>query len=752
LAYAFTVVSNISYVHRTLNDGSTEFFVLNRQSGEPLQGVTANVYTQRYSSLRSEYEQVKSGTYTTDTKGYFKVLFFKNEDRRDFSVTFTKGADFNSTESIDKRYYYGETIYQYKQDTRDWDIQTFFFLDRAIYRPGQTVYFKGLVINTDGKNPAIRTKYPTSITLYDVNQQEVAEVNVTTNEYGTFNGVFTAPSSGLTGNMRLVNNDGSGEISFSVEEYKRPKFEVGFNPITASFKLNEQIKAEGFAKAYSGANIDGATVTYRVVRVANFPFWWWYRWGHYPASPQMEIINGTTTTDENGKFTVDFQAIPDLSVDRASDPTFNYTIYADVTDINGETHSSSTTIAVAYKSLLVGISMTDIDKNKPGKTPFDITTTNLAGQFQAAKGQIKIYALKSPEKAFRQRLWQQPDRKLYSREEYYSLFPHDLFEDEANKFKWARQKEVLSVSFDSEKSKVLDVPQSLKWNEGEYVAEITSKDKDGNEVKEVSYFSVFNTASKTLAVPAVHDYRAIKMSAEPGEKASFTTGTSEPVIHVLYEVELEGTLISKEWITFKKEQRLFEIPIKEDYRGDIAVHYTFIKDSRLYAQSYTVNVPYTNKDLDISFASFRDKLQPGATEEWKIIVKGKKADKLVAEMVASLYDASLDEFRMNQWYASFYGSNANRLNWTSVNGFDKLDLTLFTSSWNTGHSRGAQTPYFDNLNWFGYSFYMFSRDSRRYSAGGAVFRSEMSAPLQLNQRKMALQKKEKVMIRQMVLH
>jgi len=728
LAYAFTVVSNISYVHRTLNDGSTEFFVLNRQSGEPLQGVTANVYTQRYSSLRSEYEQVKSGTYTTDTKGYFKVLFFKNEDRRDFSVTFTKGADFNSTESIDKRYYYGETIYQYKQDTRDWDIQTFFFLDRAIYRPGQTVYFKGLVINTDGKNPAIRTKYPTSITLYDVNQQEVAEVNVTTNEYGTFNGVFTAPSSGLTGNMRLVNNDGSGEISFSVEEYKRPKFEVGFNPITASFKLNEQIKAEGFAKAYSGANIDGATVTYRVVRVANFPFWWWYRWGHYPASPQMEIINGTTTTDENGKFTVDFQAIPDLSVDRASDPTFNYTIYADVTDINGETHSSSTTIAVAYKSLLVGISMTDIDKNKPGKTPFDITTTNLAGQFQAAKGQIKIYALKSPEKAFRQRLWQQPDRKLYSREEYYSLFPHDLFEDEANKFKWARQKEVLSVSFDSEKSKVLDVPQSLKWNEGEYVAEITSKDKDGNEVKEVSYFSVFNTASKTLAVPAVHDYRAIKMSAEPGEKASFTTGTSEPVIHVLYEVELEGTLISKEWITFKKEQRLFEIPIKEDYRGDIAVHYTFIKDSRLYAQSYTVNVPYTNKDLDISFASFRDKLQPGATEEWKIIVKGKKADKLVAEMVASLYDASLDEFRMNQWYASFYGSNANRLNWTSVNGFDKLDLTLFTSSWNTGHSRGAQTPYFDNLNWFGYSFYMFSRDSRRYSAGGAVFRSEMSAP------------------------
>lgn len=729
LAYAFTMVSNISYVHRTLKDGSTEFFVLNRQSGEPMAGVTANVYTQRYSSSKGEYESIKAGTFTSDAKGYFKVPFFKNEDRRSFSVTFTKGQDFNSTESIDRRYYYSsESIYQYQRNDRDSYAQTFFFLDRAIYRPGQTIYFKGLVINTDGKNPEIKAKHSTSVTLYDVNHQEVGNVKVTTNEYGTFNGVFTAPSSGLTGNMRLVNDDGSGEVSFSVEEYKRPKFEVGFNPVTASFKLNEQIKAEGFAKAYSGANIDGASVNYRVVRVANFPYWWWYRWGHYPSSPQMEIANGTTITDENGKFIVDFNAIPDLSVDRASDPTFNYTVYADVTDINGETHSSSTTIAVAYKSLLVGIATADVDKNKTSKTEFNISTTNLAGQFQAAKGQVKIYSLKSPEKAFRPRLWEQPDRKLYSREEYYSSFPHDLFEDENNKFKWPRQKEVLAVNFDTEKSKVLEVSDLARWSEGEYVAEIISKDKDGNEVKEVSYFTVFNTASKTLAVPAVYDYKALKMTVEPGEKAAFVTGTSEPAIHVLYEIELDGTLLSKEWITLKKEQRLFEIPIREEYRGNLTVHYTFIKDSRLYAQNYMVSVPYSNKELDISFASFRDKLQPGANEEWKIIVKGKKADKVAAEMVATLYDASLDEFRMNQWYASFYNYNSSELGWASVNGFDKLDLNSFTSGWNSGHSRGAETPYFDHLNWFGYSFYYGTELRRSLSGRVAGMALEMAAP------------------------
>lgn len=727
LAYGFTVVSNIGYIHRLAADGTTEFFVLHRQSGDPIPGVTATLYTQRYNSSKGDYEHVKGGTYTSDAKGYFKVPYFKKEDSRSFSVTFRKGDDFNSTESIDKRYYYGASIYQYERDKRESYTQTYFFLDRGIYRPGQTIYFKGLVINTDGKNPKIRTRYPVSLTLYDVNHQEVASVSLTTNEYGTFNGAFTAPSSGLTGNMMIVNTDGSGEANFSVEEYKRPKFEVGFSPLTASFRLNDQIKAEGFARAYSGANIDGAAVKYRVVRTANFPFWWWYRWGWYPTSPQMEIINGTATTDENGKFIVDFKAIPDLSVDRASDPTFNYTVYADVTDINGETHSSSTTISVAYKSLVVGISMADVDKAKPVQTKFDIITNNLAGQFQAAKGQIKIYALKSPDKAFRERMWAQADRSIYSAEEYYKLFPHDLFADEDNKFKWPRQKEVLSVNFDSEKSKVLEINDFQKWTEGEYVAEIISKDKDGNEVKEVSYFTVFNTDAKTLAVPAVHAYKPIKMSAEPGEKASFVAGTSEAGVHVLYEIELDGTLISKEWLTLNREQHLFEIPIKEEYRGNLAVHYTFIKNNRLYAENYMVGVPYSNKDLEISFASFRDKLQPGANEEWKIIVKGKKADKVAAEMVATLYDASLDEFRANQWYASFYNYNSSELGWASTNGFNHETMNLFTSGWNPGHSRSADYPSFDYLNWFGYSFYYSSRDYYRRSRSAPGIAMEMAA-------------------------
>lgn len=722
LAYTFTVISNISYLNRdTPNDGGTEFYTVDRRTGEPLAGVTAEVYYYKYHSTSQSYEPERAGTFVSDATGYFKIPYLKKEDSRSFYVNFKKGIDFNSTQTIDNQYYYyNGSISQYKSYGRETHLQTFFFLDRAIYRPGQTIYFKGLVVQTDGQNPKIQTKYRTRLSLRDVNDQEQGTVDVTTNEYGTFSGTFVAPSTGLTGNMVIQSSDDSGEVSFSVEEYKRPKFEVAFETVKGSFKLGETINVNGYARAYSGANIDGATVSYRVVRAASFPFWWWCRWGYYPRSPEMEILHGTSKTDVNGKFAVDFTAVPDLTVSESSDPTFSYTVYADVTDINGETHSSSTYVLVGYKSLVVGVAVENINTDSvKSEKEFAIRTTNLAGEFTPAKGSIKVYQLKTPSKAFRKRLWQQPDRSLYSREEYYKLFPHDLFEDEENKYKWERSNPVFAIDFDTDKKRTFSVENIRRWNSGEYVLEIIAKDKDGKDVKEVTYFSIYTPTAKSVPVPSVDYFQPLVLQGEPGEKALFVLGTSEKNVRALYEVEYDGKILAKEWLTLKNEQRIFAIPLKEEHRGNLAVHVTFILDNRLYVRSFSINVPYSNKVLDISFASFRDKLQPGASEQWKIVVKGRKADKVAAEMVATLYDQSLDEFRSNYWYGGFYNSVYAQLGWESVNGFSKADLHTLVYNWNPGHSRSASYPYFDSFNWFGYSFYHFSRESRRYRAGMA---------------------------------
>lgn len=702
LGYAFTTISNLSFTNRNHSDGGTEFYVLNRETGEPVANVKTQIIYRNYNYKTGEYDTKKGASFVSNAEGYVKVPYQNaNENRQNFSVNFSLANDFLSTEKIEAGY---GSFYQYPYNGVGSTTQTFFFLDRAIFRPGQTIYFKGLSIQTSGKKSEILPKRSVMVILRDANYQEVATQTFTTNEYGTFNGTFTAPSSGLLGQMTLECTDGSGSSSFSVEEYKRPKFEVKFEPVKGTFRLGEVIKVEGKGVAYSGANIDGAKVQYRVVRTARYPYWWWCRWGYYPSSPEMEITNGVTQTDAEGKFKIDFTAIPDLSVDKSSDPTFNYTIYTDVTDINGETHSNETSVSVGYKALMVGVYAQDIDISKSETPKWSISTSNLSGEFLPAKGQITIHRLQNPERAFRKRMWSQPDKFLFTKEEFYSLFPVDVYADENNDLKWPKGKQVLTLNFDSEKEKTFLLDKVQNWERGKYLLEISSQDQYGQEVREVSYFNVFDSKAKTLDLPMVQLFKGIKTNAQPGEKSQVLIGSSAHA-NILYEVEQDGKIIYKEWLKRNNEQGTIELAIKEEYRGNVTQHFVFVRDSRLYTQSQTISVPYSNKDLNISFETFRNKLQPGEKDEWRIKIKGKQADKVAAEMVATLYDASLDEFRANYFSASFWGYDYARLAWASQGGFGSSSSNQFVKNWNADNYRSYSSPYFDGFNWFGYNFY-----------------------------------------------
>jgi uncharacterized protein YfaS (alpha-2-macroglobulin family) len=732
IAYTFVTVSEIAYIHRNRDDGSTDFFVLNRNTGEPVKDVKAQIYLTKYNSKTGEYEQIPAETLISDANGYLRVPY-QNKKGNDyyasyFSVNFSYLKDKLSMKDIDDENYYNGSVYQHTTTNPETHRQTFLFLDRAIYRPGQTLYFKGLVVDTDGKNPKIVSNSSAKVVFYDVNHQIVAEKDVKTNEYGTFSGTFTTPSSGLTGQMYLQLEDGSGSQYFSVEEYKRPKFEVKLNPLKGAFQLNETVKSTGQATAYSGANIDGALVKYRVVRRAVFPYWWYYWRGYYPSSPEMEITHGETKTDAEGKFTIDFKAIPDESVDRTSEPTFTFTVYADVTDINGETHSAETYLSIGYKTLKININQGDMDMAslehfsvEDGKK-IAFSTTNLMGEPEQAAVTIKIRKLKSPDKTFRNRLWERPDRFAMTKEEFYKNFPYDLYDDESNAAKWETEAEVFSRNFEAGKEQnFIFYPNAPMGGKGKgpgvYCMELTAKDKTGQDVKEIVYFNVFDSRTKLLAIPQTDAYQVLVGGGEPGEKASLQLGSSEKV-KILYETEQEGKILLQQWISLNNEKKTIEIPLLESYRGGIAAHYAFVKHNRFYGNTATINVPYTNKQLDIKFETFRDKLQPGQNEEWRLKISDQKADKLMAEMVATLYDASLDVFRANSWYAGFYNYSYGRLGWHAEMA-QLANYRLFTYHWNDNSTKGHNYPYYRELNWFGISFYYYN-----YFAV-----SEMAAPV-----------------------
>jgi uncharacterized protein YfaS (alpha-2-macroglobulin family) len=708
LAFSFTTISNLSYIHRNLDDGSTELYVLNRTSGEPVAGASVTVSVRPYNPRIRDYK-VEKLHLVSDINGYCTIPYENDKDfysRGSMGFEITMGRDKINTADIDGYYDEGQ-ISQYPHQKPAPSVKTVFFLDRSIYRPGQTLFFKGLVYQADKKDPRIITGKKYTVTFYDVNYQIVAKQEVVTNNYGTFNGSFVTPSSGLFGQMHLqINDSRSSTAYFSVEEYKRPKFEVKFDPVKGSFRLGENITITGQALAYSGAVVDGANVSYRVRREARFPWWWWCWYGYYPSSPAMEISNGITTTRADGRFAIDFNAVPDESVDKKSDPVFDYSLTVDVTDINGETHSSTTSVSVGYKALELGVTISDLDKadRNAHTRKFTIATTNLEGEFEPAEGAIRIWKLRSPDRTFRDRMWQRPDKTVMTRDEFYRNFPHDLYGEENNFYKWEKEYEAFSMKFESASVKDFTLPGLDKWKTGKYLLEISAKDHFGQDVKEVVYFDVVDSEEKRISYPAVSRFTVMNTFCEPGEKAVIIAGSSEK-ISALYEVEQDGRIIDKQRININNEKQRLEIPIREEYRGNIAVHYTMVKNSRFYHEMTVIQVPYTNKQLDIQFETFREKLQPGQAEQWKIKISDNKADPVMAEMVATLYDESLDVFRPHRWYASFYNYVNARLYWDSRNGFEQAVFRNVDKGWNAFDYREYEGPSYDALNWFGLNMY-----------------------------------------------
>ncbi|HEX4372739.1 MAG TPA: MG2 domain-containing protein, partial [Puia sp.] len=351
MAVEYFYVSDIAYINNGL-----DYFVLNRESGQPVARANVQFWYPYYDQQQKRYIERKGENIITDKNGFFKVNPPKTNNNNSFRIELTSINDhLFLDDEIQSNYYRGDEEddaadkTSYEKD----NLKTFFFTGRSIYRPGQTVYFKGIVITKDvnSHQSKILTQFKTKIILYDANQQKVDSLSLTTNDFGTYNGKFKLPENLLNGEFKITDDSTGNEQMFSVEEYKRPKFYVEYEKLKGTYHINDSIKITGSAKAYAGNNIDGADVKYRVVRQARYPYPWLYsRWGN-PQTRSQEILHGEIKTNSDGKFFITFIAIPDKTIKKELEPVFEYSVTADITDINGETRSGETQVPVGYKAL-----------------------------------------------------------------------------------------------------------------------------------------------------------------------------------------------------------------------------------------------------------------------------------------------------------------------------------------------------------------------------------------------------------------
>lgn len=686
LAVQFIHVSQLSYLHH-----GNDYIVMHRESGAPLKGVKLRVWESRSDAAGPQLKVTQTGT--TDDKGRVTIKSAANgygHIRMEWSLG--KDTLFPS----DARYVYTNAP---EIDPYAGAQRSFLFTDRAIYRPGQTVYFKGIVVKKDKetRESTVVADYTTNIYLYDANGEQVDSTQVTTNEYGSYNGRFRLPENRLNGEFSLEDEVKGGQVSFSVEEYKRPKFYVEFDTVKGSYSVGDTVTVQGKALAYAGNNIDGAQVKYRVVREARFPYYWMFTYRPAPAIAGREITHGELQTAADGSFTIRFAALPDKQVKPEQKPIFTYRIYADVTDLNGETRSGQQQVAAGYQLLEIKLDVPD-QLTPENFDNIKITTTNLNGTFEPVEVTARMTRLKHPDRLIRSRYWEAPDQFVMSEKEYLSYFPLDVYKHEDKPELWERGDRTLERTWVTEKDSSVRL-FTKTFTGGWYELEVSAKDRRGATVVQKKVFTFMDQYGK---LPYPDYFRLVKedVSYEPGQEAKHILSSTAKDLHVLRTIERTGQDSQVDFISLSAKQQPFAIPVTANDRGGMRVQYTFVKDNRLFNQTEEIRVPWSSKALDVTIGTHRDKLLPGAAEKWQLQIKGSKKDQVAAELLGTMYDASLDAFRKHDWplpdlYPHFYGVRT----WEDANNF------ILKQSYNTyppAARRTLRKRLFDQLNWFGW--------------------------------------------------
>ena len=704
-------VSNLVLVENTDNNIKT-YQVVDRNTGKPIKNAQLLLKNKEHRNSNKINQKL-----ITDKNGFAS---YKSNNTY-YNVSITVSTD-NDSAIFGNYYFYKHQKPTVNTQNESIKIKPFIFTDRSIYRPGQTVYFKTIFIQKkDDKSTPFTNEY-IQVSLNDTNGQEVKKLDLKLNEFGSASGEIVLPNNGLTGEYTFSIDESEKEKSafydtidfdferddyittISVEEYKRPKFETDFKPLTETFKLNDSITVNGLSKAFSGANITDAKVAYRVHRKVQYPNWWYWRRPN-SSSEAQEITHGESITDAAGNFYIKFKALPDESVSKEDLPIFNYEITADVTDINGETRSATIIVKVGYHALTASLQINPIVNKEEKQHKIKINTENLNNEFVATKGTVKIYKLEAPKKPLRKRPWSTPDYQDISEDKFRELFPHDAYtKEEQNETYWNKGKLVFEKEFDTKKSKELLFKNIKSWTSGKYVAVLTTQDKFNQQVTDKAHFTVTSASDKKIADNHLFFIKTNKTNYSVDDTVCLEVASASKDITVIVQVEKNYKIVNTQLIHLNNSVKSIEVPILKEDIGGFAIKYYFVNYNSFNSGVLTISVPKKEELITIETTTFRDKLKPGTSEKWSFTIKNDQKNKITAEVLASMYDASLDEFKPHNWQfnpitTSSYYSYGNTAN--AQHSFGYENFRIYNRSYSNNRYQHQQ---YDQLNWFGFSF------------------------------------------------
>ena len=573
-------VTALKTIYRPLPDGTLELVVVDAVSGQPVSEAEVTIYTEKGGGYSPQQ------TYQADKQGTLK-LDFLNSNKYWYNAH-TAADNAMPILNLWKNDYY------YKESKRKEVLQL--FTDRSIYRPGQTVYVSGLAYEMEKDSTRVLADKKYTVSLYDANNNETGKVEVRTNGFGSFSGQFVLPSPCLTGYFSLRAADTS--VSFKVEEYKRPTFDVTFEPVKVEYQVGDSIEVVGMAKTFAGAPVQNARVHYNISRSYA---WVWRFMGRGSARWEGEAM-----TDADGKFSVPVHF--EIDSDRRESPLWYYTynIQADVTDGAGETQQANLSLPLGSTSMVLNMDNLPDNLVKEKKLEIKLTAMNLSGEPVDTPVTYQVVEMEEQK---------------------------DGQEKEGRK--------VLTGTVEANKSFVPEAIYALP--SGNYRLKLSAKDTQGRECTASKNFLLFSLNDKRPPFVITDWFYQDGLEFDAASPATVYIGSSEKNVYLLYDVFAGNKRLESKRIELSDSVVSFRFPYKKEYGDGILVSMAFVKDGRLYSHNARIMKPAPEKKLQLKWTTFRDKLRPGQEEEWKLTVLYPDGSPAEAEMLATMYDASLDK-------------------------------------------------------------------------------------------------------------
>lgn len=612
--YEVVYISPYQCVMVNLPDNMVEMVALDRMTGHPVPNAEIVSY------IRQDGKYELKNIYQTDVNGTVEIA--RDKDKFVCYSVRTSGNDFMKPVSV-----YSGGFYT-NNDSNDITKHTKIFTDRSIYRPGQKVFVSGVVYMQDGDSISVSNDSEVTVSLLDTNRKTVENVKVQTDEFGVYSAEFVLKSNAMPGMYSV--KAGEQYETIRVEEYKRPTFDVVFSKMEDAFSFGDSVRADAKAATFAGSPLCMAKVEYKVLR-QDIEWFRYYR-------NETELISGETMTDADGRFHVDFHLLkPESGNLSANFICSRFRIMATITSLSGETQSGEYVFSVGGESLSFNISgLPDkLAKERIGDIKFEVL--NYDGIPVETNVRYEIYKLDG-------------ERNTVG-------------------------KPVFSSEVQSRKPFVPYALSSLP--SGSYRLKVSTADSKERETSHTQDFVLFSLSDSVPPFDTAWWFYQDGESFANDGKVDFYVGSSEEDAYLMLDVFTSEKRIESKRITFSNSIRKFSYSYKEEYGDGITVCLSLVRNGELYRETIQLAKPEPDKKLLIEWKTFRDKLVPGQTEEWKLTVRDKSGNPVKASMLASAYDASLDEFYPHGWYFStYFRRNFLPLRFQTIAGDRRLNMNV----------------------------------------------------------------------------